>query len=339
MNYAIITVDTEGHDGLFPIEKLIFGQTKKGDFGIGRIMDICDEFNVKALFFVDIAECWEYGEDKIRPVIYSIQERGHYIGVHIHPDHMADKKRLFLWEYSEKEQREIITLATHMYKKITGESPIYFRAGKYSANAITLSILKELGYKYDFSQFYGQKWCHINPPVAINYPHALGTLTEIPVTTFSVGKLFSYEKFEKVDLEMDTRQFRYAINQLNKEDGVIISLFLHSFSLLNWRKNPDNPTPCYCNIKKMRKQLELVSKKSNITFCNASELDAIVPSVLCDVKEKKPLIQIRNPLRSYYMIMLTAFRIASFNKTARLLICASCVAFFLLLIAALLLNI
>ena len=93
---VIVTIDTEGHDGKDPISKLILGQTEKGRYGIEYIMDILDEFDVKALFFVDFAEAWDYGEEKVRNVVDIIKKRGHHVGVHIHPDHMADNKRLFL---------------------------------------------------------------------------------------------------------------------------------------------------------------------------------------------------------------------------------------------------
>lgn len=320
MNYAIVTVDTEGHDGIFPIEKLILGETEHGNFGISKIMDICDEFYVKALFFVDIAECWDYGEKKIKNVINMILSRGHFAGVHVHPDHMADKGRPFLWEYSYEEQCDILTRATDMFHKLTGEAPRFFRAGKYGANRTTLSILQELGYQYDFSQFYGQKWCGIDPPVAINLPHKIGEIVEIPVTTFSVCKIGAYEKFEKIDMEMYSRQFDYAIRKFNEGDNMIISLFLHSFSLLEWRKNPNTPTHCISNTQKLRSALETISHQTNICFCDAAKLDEIIPSMLVGEKETKPFLQVRNPFVSCYLIFLTAFRIASFNMKARFLI-------------------
>ena len=91
MKKAIFTVDTEGHDGVDPVRYLIFGETKNGEkAGIPLIMDMLDQFNAKGLFFVDFAEAWHYGKEKIIAVVQYIRERGHDVGVHIHPDHMAD---------------------------------------------------------------------------------------------------------------------------------------------------------------------------------------------------------------------------------------------------------
>ena len=94
MKKAIFTVDTEGHDGKDPVKSLIFGKTKNGILaGIPMIMDICDKYNVKGLFFVDFAEAWDYGKDSITKVVKYIKKRGHDVGVHIHPDHMMPSKK------------------------------------------------------------------------------------------------------------------------------------------------------------------------------------------------------------------------------------------------------
>lgn len=175
-------------------------------------MDICEQYNAKVLFFVDIAEAWSHGEQKIADVIKHIIARGHDVGVHIHPDHMADRNRPFLWQYSIKEQYDIINKCTNFYRNVTGKSPVAFRAGKYGANRDTLDILNELGYKYDFSQFYGQKWCGINPPVALFLPQRYKKIIEFPVTIFRSLKLGPIIRYDKIDAEMCKKEYRHIMN-------------------------------------------------------------------------------------------------------------------------------
>ena len=140
--YTIFTVDVEGHVGSDPVGHLIYGETADGKLcGIDMLMDTIDRYKMRGLFFVDIAEAWDYGEDKIAGVLKHIEGRGHDVGVHIHPDHMADRKRLFLSEYSKEEQYEIISKCTNFYEKVLGHKPLAFRAGKYGANRETLDIL------------------------------------------------------------------------------------------------------------------------------------------------------------------------------------------------------
>ena len=158
---AIFTVDVEGHVGNDPIRHLIYGETSDGkEYGIDMIMDLLDRNGIRGLFFVDIAEAWDYGEEGVCSVLRHIKDRGHDVGVHIHPDHMADKRRSFLHEYSYDEQYDIIRKCTDFYEDVLKERPEAFRAGKYGANRDTLDILARLGYAADFSQFYGQK-CNV----------------------------------------------------------------------------------------------------------------------------------------------------------------------------------
>ena len=62
---VIFTVDVEGHDGSDPVEHLIYGNVGGEKCGIDLIMDLCDKYSVKGIFFVDIAEAFHYGKEKI----------------------------------------------------------------------------------------------------------------------------------------------------------------------------------------------------------------------------------------------------------------------------------
>ena len=274
---VIVTIDTEGHDGKDPVAKLIFGETAEGKYGIEFIMDELDKAGAKALFFIDFAEAWDYGEDKVRKVVEIIIKRGHNVGVHVHPDHMADKNKLFLYEYTKDEQYEMISKCTALYEKIVGYKPLSFRAGKYSANLDTLDILCELGYRYDFSAFYHQQWCGINPAFTINGPCKYKTLMEFPVTmhtTFHAGPI---KREDKIDIEGMTRgELQYALKQVVSQDfPVAVTLFFHSFSLLKWRDKPDEPECNQKNIQKLRSALSFVKKNKDLSFIEETDLKDI----------------------------------------------------------------
>ena len=162
MKDVLLTIDTEGPRGSDPIKYQVWGDVDGENYGIPKIIECCDRCGIKGLFFVDIPEVWDYGYEKVEKVIHYIIDRGHDVGVHIHLHHFPGENRQFLYEYSREEQRKIIQDCTDIYQKITGKRPYSFRAGKYGANMETLEILQELGYKYDFSEFYSNKWCGIN---------------------------------------------------------------------------------------------------------------------------------------------------------------------------------
>lgn len=272
---AIMTIDTESHIGHDPVERLILGKLDNGTFfGIDKIMDICDQHHIKGLFFVDIAEAWDYGKEAIADVLVKIKKRGHDVGVHIHPDHMADKNRLFLWEYTYEEQFDIIKKCTDFYYNILGEKPKAFRAGKYGANAETLDIIGKLGYLADFSEFYGQKWCRIEPPPTKICPVRLENgVMEFPVISYESFSLGKYSRFDKIDLEIPYREHKKIMKQIKQADmDIVISLFAHSFSLLNWRLRPNKPKANLHNCRKLSKMIYYT--RENV--CDIVSLDTLL---------------------------------------------------------------
>lgn len=292
------------------------------EYGINHIMDICEEFDARVLFFVDIAEAWHFGKQSIANVIEHIIERGHDVGVHIHPDHMADSNRLFLWEYSREEQYEIINKCTEFYKKVVGRAPVAFRAGKYGANRDTLDILNELGYKYDFSQFYSQKWCGINPPVAITLPQRYRNIIEFPVTVFRSLKIGPIVRYDKIDAVMNEFEYRNIMKQIGKIDrDIVVSLFYHSFSMLDWHDTPDNPRFNKRREEKFVKALKFIHKSRDFNFVDLSTLDNIY-----DCTEKfeseniDDVVATKGFLKSIIFTIAKAYGIRKRNKKAKCLI-------------------
>ncbi len=317
---VIITIDTEGHKGRNPIDKLIWGNTQDGKFGIERIMDEFEKIGAHILFFLDFAEAWDYGKENIKAVAECILSRGHDIGVHIHPDHMADKSKLFLWEYTNEEQEEIIKRCTDLYEEIVGRKPLSFRAGKYGANRYTLNILNELGYKYDFSEYYGQKWCRIDPPITINAPVKYKNLVEFPVTMHRSLKLFHYSRYDKIDVEsMVPSELKYAITQVTEQNfQVIITLFLHSFSLMEWAGNPDNPKRSEEKIKRLKEAINTISNNKDLEIIKEGELGVIEP--VLESTALNSMIKWKSKIRGFIFSYEKLKFIARRNTIAKMLL-------------------
>ncbi len=277
MKNVLLTIDTEGPRGSDPVLYQIWGKVGDNYYGIPKIIEMCDKHNATGLFFVDFAEVYDYGYDKIKEVVDYILNKGHDVGVHIHPHHLPNENRHFLWEYSYEEQYNIIEKCTEIYERIVGKKPLSFRAGKYGANNDTLEILSKLGYKYDFSEFYSQKWCGIEPHFSYALPQKYLDLVEIPVTVFqslSLGNIYS--RYDKLEVTENPNEIVHILNQYSKtENEEIIVLFLHSFSFLNYLNTPDAPTLKKSNLKHFEVIMQYVQHSKNLNFISEKDLKGV----------------------------------------------------------------
>lgn len=272
----LVSIDTEAPVGTNAVQHMIYGVTKDGQYGINHIMDILDRYRIKGLFFVDIAEAWHYGENEIKQVLLDIDSRGHDIGVHIHPDHMADSNRRFLWEYSYEEQFQIIKKCTDFYTTVLNRKPISFRAGRYGADNNTIHILSELGYKYDMSMYYGMtKRCKISDNYqTINAMKELPDgVIEVPVTVYKSFDKFGYKRFDKLDESLPFGEFKHLVQEIIKKGSVSVgSFFMHSFSFIDWRSNPDSPQYNSKSNDRIIKMIETIINDGRCTFISESDL-------------------------------------------------------------------
>ena len=94
----LLTVDTEAHKGSNPVKDWIYGEFKGKEYGIPLIMNICEQYGIKATFFIDVPEAWTWSDKIIQEVGNKILQRGHDLQLHIHPDHITKQPKLFLWE-------------------------------------------------------------------------------------------------------------------------------------------------------------------------------------------------------------------------------------------------
>lgn len=242
---VLVSIDTEGPAGADPVEHMIFGKATDGkEYGIRYLMQLFSERQITGLFFVDIPEMADHGEKMIARVMKEIDDSGHDIGVHVHPDHMADINRRYLWQYTKEEQYEIIARCTDFYAKVLKKPPLSFRAGRYGADNNTLQVLDELGYKYDMSEFHSSRYCKITPEITWNRVVTCGKngLKEVPVTTFRSLSTPFYSRNDQIDSGNMPSEFKRNIRAIISEGSVdVISMFFHSFQFLNWRKEPDSP--------------------------------------------------------------------------------------------------
>lgn len=236
----VITVDAEvgerakhAKDGF---EKFVMGKIENEYWGTPKIVEILDEFNLKAEFFVDVYEYKFFGEEKYKKLCKFLHKKGHGVQLHTHPAYAYDINRINMYEYSVEEQIKIVADGKRLIKKWIDEYPIAHRAGNYGANNGTLTALKENNIKIDSSFFYRQNNCKIRLST-INDPVFYNGVLEIPVTVVKrhpklLGVSVPFKSnWTKLDINwMSYRDFKDSLCKI-KSNYIII--FLHSSSFVS----------------------------------------------------------------------------------------------------------
>jgi len=205
------------------VEKCIIEPTE-------ALLEILDPHGIKASFFVDAgylialekqrADYQELQKDylKVTTQIKDLASKGHGIELHVHP-HWEDsyydgKKWVFnttrykLSDFGEEEVLDIVTNYTNILKKITGKSPVAYRAGGWSAQPFGPigRALKANGISID-SSVYPQGYYSSNnqsfdfrnvEPYQTDYRFSTvlteldskGDFQEIPISSIKVSPLF-----------------------------------------------------------------------------------------------------------------------------------------------------
>lgn len=276
--YIIITVDTEATNRqgcITPLEKTVYGEIGGQSYGITRIMDLCEEFHVKATFFVDVFASHYFGEGAIRQVCQEIQRRGHDVQLHTHPHWLDSKPNLC--DYDLTRQTELIAHGKELLTRWLGQPPVAHRAGAFAANADTLVALKRNDILLDCSQFAAYPRCQLgrlNLPV--NAISEVGGVTELPVTSFVELQVGRRRKWRLVDIDADTvAEIKHVLREAQRKGLPVVTLLLHSFSFVNWNKKGTRFWADHADMAKFEAVLRFVRAQPDMEIITVAEFERL----------------------------------------------------------------
>ena len=195
-----------------------------------RMLDILDESNVKATFFV-LGWVAEHHPN----IVKEIQKRGHELASH------GYNHRL-IYDLSKGEFREETQRSKRLLEDLTGEKVIGYRAASFSIIKKTLwalDILVEEGFEYDSGIFPIQHDLYGFPefdrfPVTIN--NGSGEILEIPLSTIRFfGKNIPVAGGGYLRL-FPIKLLEWAIRSLNEKEKQPAIIYLHP-----WEIDSDQP--------------------------------------------------------------------------------------------------
>jgi polysaccharide deacetylase family protein (PEP-CTERM system associated) len=203
------------------------------------LLDLLDEYNTKATFFVLGKLAEKYPE-----LIKEISKNGHEIGSHSYSHKTLHELGMENFEYEIEKTNEIL-------KSITGKPPLGFRAPTFSIDNTSkwaLEVLFKNGYKYDSSIFpaktnlYGVpdaplfSYCPSKDDITVHDPN--GPIIEFPLSVIKIGiniPIAGGFYFRLFPISV----FKYAINLVNTRRSAVI--YIHPWEMYSFTQKISLP--------------------------------------------------------------------------------------------------
>ena len=177
--------------------KYIFGDTPQGPYGLPFQMRVLDEHGLTGVFMVESLFACGMGIGPLEEIVGMIQERGHEVQMHAHPEWvdkfsppiLPDRHGHQFHEYERAEKRHLLSLARENLLQAGARGIEAFRAGNFGADNETLQVLGEIGIGIDSSYNYSylDSTCRIQADGPIRQPRQMDSIWEVPMTCFRDG--------------------------------------------------------------------------------------------------------------------------------------------------------
>lgn len=234
--------------------------------GIPQLLrPIWDKYNVHPIYFVS-PEVLYYP-----PCVAILQEeikKGAVIGAHLHPEYIQPER---IWgkeienhtakypclDYPTALEKEKLKNLTALIKEKLGVQPIWYRAARFGADADTIEILRELGYKYDSSVTPGINWVPKGGP-----DHS-----KAPLTSYPVAKNSLYEKAHTK--ETYSKIIEKPVTILGKRWGIIGRLLPDHWLFYRWLR-PTHMT--YWELRNIVREMFKLRVKEGVMMFHSMEI-------------------------------------------------------------------
>jgi len=267
----LITIDTEFSSHLRDLG--VTGRIGQEECGALKLAQICRAERVKATFFVDVYGPHAARNELLREIGLRIQDQGHDVELHTHPDGRYDRQRGTMAHYSLSEQVEILQEGKAIFAKWFGCEPIAHRAGDWGANRDVFSALRATNIPVDSSVFAGWPTCRVDIPGGpTNRPTLYEGILEIPPTVFyrrGFGLAYPYRLLSTDGQSM--REVMDVIQRLKPRLPLLVSVF-HSFSLLEWNARRTRYWVARHEVRKFEQFVQAIARDDEATSLTMREI-------------------------------------------------------------------
>lgn len=255
---VLITTDVEiwpdAWDRLEPddfrdaFRKYIVGDTPRGPYGLPFQMQVLDDHGLVGVFMVESLFACAFGLGPLEEIVGMIQERGHEVQIHAHPEWvdkvdppiLPGRHGYQFHDYGSADQRHLLALARDNLVRAGARGLTAFRAGNFGADNETLRMLAEVGIGIDssYNESYLGSTCRIRTDGPLRQPQQLDAILEVPMTCFRDG-IGRYRHLQIGSCSLG--EMIHALEEANRRGIETVVLLSHGFELLTPSKRRRDP--------------------------------------------------------------------------------------------------
>lgn len=252
---VLLTVDVEvwcdgwnDIDQRFPdaFRRYVYGPTRHGNFALPYTLQVLNEYDLKAVFFVETLFATRFGIQPLAEIVGLLRDADQYVELHVHPEWVdesiepllahAGAKRPNIRDFSLAEQTILIGAGRRLLAEAGGGDAIAFRAGGFGFNRDTLKAVSANGLRYDSSYnaaLHGRD-SGVAPGTIVVDTIACDGIVELPVTVFVDGtRSLRHAQLTACSFP-ELEGLLWSALSANRNSFVIL---LHNFELLNQTRN------------------------------------------------------------------------------------------------------
>ena len=228
--------------------KYIHGDTPLGPYGLPFQMQVLDDHGLVGVFMVESLFACAFGLGPLEEIVGMIQERGHEVQIHAHPEWVDKIDPPILpgrhghqfHEYDRVDQRHLLALARDNLVQAGARDLTAFRAGNFGADNETLQMLSEVGIGIDSSYNYAYlgSTCRIRADAPLRHPQQMNSVLEVPMTCFRDG-LGRYRHLQVGSCSLP--EMTQVLEDAYRGGAETVVLLSHGFELLTPSKRRRDP--------------------------------------------------------------------------------------------------
>ncbi len=218
----------------------LYGGEGPDGLGLPYQLRTLADAGLKATYFVDPLFSYALGATPLREVLSLIHDSGQEIGLHLHPEWLADPRCSelprfsgpLLHRYGEREQAVLIRAGLDRLRALGARNVVAFRAGSWGASLATLRGLAQNGILYDSSlnACFPVSFPDLEERLSDTQPRRREGVWEFPVTTFIDRPPGGRRPLHVCAASID--EFRTVLEHAVAEHWFAVVIVLHSFEFV-----------------------------------------------------------------------------------------------------------